>query len=272
MLPTLVIFARESLEGSMIVAILLSYLDKIGQQPMRRQIWLGVAFALACDLALGVIIFSTIHHYAGTRLQTILEGGTYFLAAIILTSMSFWMKNQSRGIKKHLEHDVDMALQRGSRLGLVTLTAVTVGREGLETVVFMLAIAFQTHLPSLVLGAVLGLSIGLGISDAIYRMGRRVPLGTFFNLFGVLLLIFGAALLADGIEDYQSIGWLPWSHPILWYSGHWLSEQSAIGDVLHTFFGYASQPSVFQMASYALFLALTLTYYLRRHKKGPRPQ
>ncbi len=271
-LPTLVIFARESLEGSMIVAILLSYVEKIGQHRLRRQIWAGVVLALAVDLLVGIVIFATVHQYAGTRLQTILEGCTYIVAAVILTSMSFWMKSQSRGLKKHLEHNIDLALERGSRVGLVTLTAVTVGREGLETVVFMLAIAFQTGIVSLAIGAAVGLAIGLGISDWIYRLGRRIPLGTFFNVFGVLLLIFGAALLADAVEDFQSIGWLPWAHPILWHTGRWLSEQSAGGDVLHTFFGYASSPSVLQMVLYALFLLLTLLFYLGPRKKDPRPR
>lgn len=272
MLPTLVIFARESLEGSMIVAILLSYVEKIGHHRLRRQIWAGVVLALAIDLLVGIVIFATVHQYAGTRLQTILEGSTYVVAAVILTSMSFWMKSQSRGLKKHLEHNIDLALERGSRVGLVTLTAITVGREGLETVVFMLAIAFQTGIIPLAVGAGVGLAIGLGISDWIYRLGRRIPLGTFFNVFGVLLLIFGAALLADAVEDFQSIGWLPWAHPILWNTGRWLSEQSAGGDVLHTFFGYASSPSVLQMVLYALFLLLTLFFYLAPRKKDPRPQ
>ena len=251
----------------MIVAILLSYLEKIGQHRMRRQIWAGVILALIVDLLVGIVIFATVHQYAGTRLQTILEGSTYVLAAVILTSMSFWMKSQSRGLKKHLEHNIDLALERRSRVGLVTLTGITVGREGLETVVFMLAVAFQTGIVSLVIGAAIGLAIGLGISDWIYRLGRRIALGTFFNVFGVLLLIFGAALLADAIENFQSIGWLPWAHPVLWHTGRFLSEQSAGGDVLHTFFGYASSPSVLQMALYALFLLLTLLFYLSPAKR-----
>lgn len=274
MLPTFVIFARESLEGSMIVAILLSYLAKIGEKTMRRQIWIGVTVAVAFDFVLGAAIFFTVHRYAGTRLQTILEGTTYFVAAILLIAMSFWMKSQGRGLKPQIERRMQLALtSRNSAAGLALLAAVTVGREGLETVVFMLAIAFHARLSSLIFGALSGLILGLGISYWIYHLGRRIKLGTFFHVFGILLLVFGAALFGDGIENYQSLGWIPWRYPALWQSAHLLSEQSAAGDLLHTFVGYSAAPSLLQMAAYTILLTLVLYLYLRHPQaKSPRQQ
>lgn len=264
MLATLVIFARESLEASMIVAILLSYLKKTDRQTSIPKIWLGVALAVAMDTIVAVIIFATIHQYQGTRMQTVLEGITYLIAAALLTLMSFWMKRQSRSLKHSLEKHLATALGSSSSMALILLAVVTVGREGLETVFFMIAIAFRTNAFQLALGALAGLVLGLGISYWIYRLGRRVPLTTFFNVFGVLLLIFGASLLADGVQNFQSLGWIPFGRRILWNTGTWLNDQSAIGDILHTFFGYSQSPSMLQFAVYVGFVIIAIATYLNQ--------
>ena len=53
MIPTFVIFLREGVEASIIVAILLSYLDQIGQRRHFRDVFIGVAAALVVMLSVG---------------------------------------------------------------------------------------------------------------------------------------------------------------------------------------------------------------------------
>lgn len=263
MLPTLVIFFRESLEASLIVGIILAYLARVGRPEQARAVWLGVGVTVALDLVVGLFTYHLIRQYDGSRVQSILEGGTYLVATGMLTYMSFWMKEQSRDLKRSLEARVQAALSGGSLMALVVLAAVSVGREGLETAFFTLAIAFHATPWAMSLGAALGLMAGIGVSWWIYRLGRRVPLGLFFNVLGVLLLLFAAGLLADGIEDFQGLGWLPFLGQVVWHSGHWLNERSAFGDILHNFFGYADAPTVLQVGAYTVFLALAVCAYLR---------
>jgi high-affinity iron transporter len=261
MLASLIIFFRETLEASLIVGIILAYLVRVDRRREIRWVWAGVGLAVAVDLAIGLLAYHIIHHYDGSRLQTVLEGTTYFVAAGMLTYMSFWMKRESRTMKGALEARVENALSTGSRLALVGIPVLTVGREGLETVFFMLAIAFSATPASLAAGAAVGLMLGLGVARATYKLGRRVPLGLFFGALGLLLLVFGAGLLADGIEDYQALGWLPWLTAAVWHTGRWLSESSLAGDLLHSFLGYAEAPSVLQLGAYVVFLVLTLPRY-----------
>ena len=63
MIPTFVIFLREGVEASMIVAILLSYLDQIGQRRHFRDIFIGVGAALVLVLGGGIAAYSLIHQY-----------------------------------------------------------------------------------------------------------------------------------------------------------------------------------------------------------------
>jgi high-affinity iron transporter len=268
-LASLIIFFRESLEASLIVGIILAYLTRVRRPREIRWVWVGVGVAVLLDLAVGLALYHVIRHYDGSRLQTILEGTTYLVAAFMLTYMSFWMKRESRAMKGTLEAQVEHALTTGSRLALVGIPILTVGREGLETVFFMLAIAFSATPLALGTGAVLGLILGLSVVRATYRFGRRLPLHVFFNGLGILLLIFGAGLLADGIEDYQALGWLPWMTTAVWHTGRWLSESSVVGDILHSFIGYADSPSGLQFAAWAVFLALTLPRYIGTGR-GPK--
>ncbi len=263
MLPTLVIFFRESLEASLIVGIILAYLARVGRPDQVRAVWAGVGVAVMLDLAIGLLTYHVIRQYDGSRVQSVLEGSTYLVATGMLTYMSFWMKEQSRDLKRALEARVEAALTRGSLLAMVLLSAVTVGREGLETVFFTLAIAFHAAPWAIAAGAGVGLAAGVAVTYWIYRLGRRVPLGLFFNVLGVVLLLFAAGLLADGIEDFQALGWLPFLGQVVWHSGRWLSENSALGDILHSFFGYADAPTLLQVGTYAAFLAVAVAAYLR---------
>ena len=263
MIAVLVIFFREGLEASLVVSIILAYLHNIGRSDLTRRVWLGILAAMAVDMALGVGLFRVIHHYDGSRVQTILEGTTYFVATAMLTGMSFWMKAQSRGIKVSLQQQVQLAINRGTVWALVGLSFITVGREGLETVFFTLAVAFRTPIFSLAAGAVIGLGLALAVDWLFFRTGRHIPLGLFFNVLGSALLVFAAALLADGIEDYQALGWLPILTHVLWNTSRVLNENGLWGDILHNFTGYAETPTVLQLGAYVLYLAFGFWRYFR---------
>lgn len=270
MIATFVIFLREGIEASMIVAILLAYLDRIGQRRHFRDVLLGVAAAIALAAGGGVAAYLTIHAYAGSRVQTIFETCTFAVAAVLLTYMTFWMRSHARTISEDLKARTEAALGRNERLGLALLAFQAVGREGLETAVFTLAIVFATGTRGTLAGGAAGLACALGVAFTIYRLGRRLNLARFFTTIGALLMVFAAGLVADTVENLQQLGWVRvLDHP-MWNSGHVLSEGSALGDIVHSLFGYAQQPTPLQLVAYACYLAATLAAFLRagRSRKG----
>src|SRR6516165_3078955 len=209
MLATLVIFLREGVEASMIVAILLAYLNRIGRRDHFRYVFMGVGAALILATVGGVVAYETVRTYAGSRAQTIFETVTYLLAAAVLTYMTFWMRKHARSLSKELRARTDAALDGRARWGLALLAFQAVGREGLETVIFTLAIIFSTSAAGALSGAVIGLAGGLGVAFVIYRLGHRLNLARFFTVIGVLLMVFAAGLLADAVQNMQELGWLP---------------------------------------------------------------
>jgi high-affinity iron transporter len=270
MLPSFVIFLREGIEASMIVSILFATLNHLGRRDRFRDVWLGVGLAILLALGGGVIVYQLVHNYDGSRFQTIFEACTYLVAVAVLTSMTIWMNRHSRSLKREIESQVATALGTGSGLALALLAFVTVGREGLETAVFTLAIAFNSPAPQLLIGAGTGLLLSLVLAYWIYSLGRRINYKVFFNVLGVLLLLFAAGLLADAVQNFQALGWLPFATQHLWDTSWLLSEDSMVGDLLHSFFGYADSPTLLQVLAYLAYLSIALWSFLRPQKGRPQ--
>jgi len=272
-LATLVIFLREGVEASMIVAILLAYLNRIGRRDRFRDIFLGVGAALILAAVGGVVAYETIRSYDGSRVQTIFETCTYLVAAAVLTYMTFWMRNHARNLSKELRSRADAAIDGRARWGLGLLAFQAVGREGLETVVFTLAIVFSTSAAGALTGAVIGLAGSLVIAFVIYRLGHQLKLSRFFTVIGVLLMIFAAGLVADAVQNMQELGWLPVLSSPMWHSASFLSQDSAFGDVMHSFFGYSDAPTPLQLLMYVGYLAIVIVAYLKlRPRLVSRPE
>ncbi len=277
MLATLVIFLREGVEASMIVAILLAYLNRIGRREYFRDVFAGVGAALLLATAGGVAAYLTIRSYDGSRLQTIFETVTYLVAAAVLTFMTFWMRKHARSLSRELRARADAALDGRARWGLGLLAFQAVGREGLETVVFTLAIIFSTSTAGALSGAVIGLAGSLAIAFVIYRLGHKLNLARFFTVIGVLLMVFAAGLLADAVQNLQELGWLRLLDVPMWHSAALLSQDSALGDVLHSFFGYSDAPTPLQALIYAGYLTVVVVVYLgvrarlTARSRGPQP-
>jgi high-affinity iron transporter len=263
MAATFLIFLREGIEASMIVAILLAYLDRSGYRRYFRDVFLGVGLALGLVLIGGVAVYLTLENYAGSRTQAIFETVTYLLAAAVLTYMTFWMRNHAPTISSELREKAQTALDGRTRFGLGVLAFQAVGREGLETMVFTLALVFASGGKGVLAGGAAGLAAALAVALAVYRFGRKIDIGRFFATVGALLMVFAAGLIADAVEDLQQLGWLHFLTGVVWNSSGALGEDSTFGDILHTFFGYADHPTVLQVVCYVAYLSIAVVAFLR---------
>jgi high-affinity iron transporter len=270
MLATFVLFLREGLEASLIVSMLLAALRQLGQMEKARAVWIGVGLAVLASLLGGIALFVTIRDYVGSTFQTVFETITYLIAVVLLTTMTFWMQKHSRSMKREITAKASVA---GTGLALGLLAFSTVGREGLETAIFTLAFAFQTSGLYLLLGAALGLLAAVVLCFFIYRLGYRLDFRVFFRVMGVLLLIFAAGLLGDAIQNMQALGWITFATTPLWNTAHILSEDSALGDILHTFVGYAEAPTILQAIFFVAYLLVAGGIFARLTRRPvlPRP-
>ena len=172
MFAAYLIMLREGIEAALIVGIVASYLKQSGRAPWLPMVWVGVGAAVAVCLAVGFVLVSANREFP-QREQELFEGLVALLATAILTSMVFWMKKAARSIKAQLHDSIDNALRAGDRQGLALIGMVffAVGREGLESLFFLLAIIQQSEGWAVPIGAALGLAsaVGGGLCDLLFR-------------------------------------------------------------------------------------------------------
>ena len=252
---------REGLEAGLIVAIILAYLKSTHQRPHFRTVFVAALAAVAVSLTVGAAIFAVAGEFEGRSAEAF-EGLTMLLAVGVLSWMIVWMKQQSAGIKRNLEHDVAQAIGMGSVLALALIPFTAILREGLETAVFLFA-ATRTSTPlESTIGASAGILAATGLTWGIYSGGYRVNLRTFFNVTGVLLIFFAAGLLAHGIHELQEAALLPFVVEHVWDINHILDDGSGVGLWLKALFGYNGNPSLVEVIAYPAFLALALSYFV----------
>jgi high-affinity iron transporter len=249
MLPAAIITFREGLEAALIVGIVLGYLIRIGQGARLRFAWAGVISAAAASIGIALAL-----QWIGAELEEpyeqIFEGTTMLVAVGILTWMIFWMRYQARFMKMNLEQKVKSALTRGAAWGLLALTFFAVFREGVETALFLSASAFAGEGASTLVGAVIGLALAVAVGWAIYAMAVRLNVKLFFDVTSIFLLLFAAGLLAQGVHEFQEIGWLPMLTNTAWTTKWLLDDQSLLGSILHSLVGYNDTPSALQVVTY----------------------
>jgi high-affinity iron transporter len=261
---SLLIFAREGIEGTLICSILLTYLASAGRRDLFRFVFLGAGSAVGLAVAAGIVLWiASRDAFINSTAQAWFETAVFAIAVAVLTYMTFWMRRHSRSMGKELRAKVSGVVRGGSGLALALVAFVTVGREAIETVIFLLAIAYQSSPLQLAIGAVIGLVIAFGLSIAMYRVGLRLNLRRFFAIVGSLLMVVAAGLLADAVQNLQGLRVLPGGSMTLWNMSRTLPDDTGIGDVLHGLVGYSAAPTVLQAILWAGFLAVGLTLFLR---------
>lgn len=287
MLATLLIGLREGLEAALVVSVLLAYVHRIGRPDAAKKIWIGVAAAVVVSLILGAVL--TYGAYGlSFQAQELIGGSLSILAVAMVTWMVFWMLRMARGISGALRDQVDSALLGGG-WGLALLGFVSVGREGLETALFIWATTRSSGISPLVgfLSAVSGILLAIVLGWMLYRGMLRVDLSKFFRWSGVLLIIFAAGVLAYGVHDLQEAGVLPgpfvaapvgaspfvaaWFGESAWafQISHLIAPDGVLGVLLKGTIGFSPEMTKLEVLVWVLYLVPTLIIFLRRSARKP---
>jgi len=274
MIASLVITFREALEAALIVGIVLSYLTRTGQTRFRSVVFLAVGAAVAASLA-GAAAFTRIAGGFTGRAEQIFEGATMLLGAALLTTMILWMMRQ-RGIASELSERVATEVAQAHRLGLFLLVFVSVLREGIETVIFLGAASLAAG--SSLFAALAGLLSAGILGYLIFAGSKRLELKKFFTVTSVLLILFAAGLVAQGVHEFQEAGILPvlvehvWDiNPPLNADGSYplLHENGYVGSMLKALLGYNGNPSLLEVVTYVSYLLVV--FVLWKKIAGPVP-
>jgi high-affinity iron transporter len=256
---------REGLEAALVVGILVAYLIKSGRRVMLWRVWVGVAVAIAVSLGFGALL--TFGPRGLTFEAQELIGGTLSIVAVALvTGMIFWMARAARGLAGELRWQVDRASGAG-RWALAVVALFAVGREGLETSLFLWAAtqaataeAAGTTRP--LLSAVLGIATATVLGYLIYRGALRLNLSRFFFWSGAFLIVVAAGVLSYGVHDLQEAGFLPGLNNLLFDVSDTVDPGSWYGTLLKGVFNFSPATTKLEAAVWLLYLIPTLSFFL----------
>src|ERR1051325_10787789 len=203
---------REGLEASLVVVILIAYLVKTDRRDLLPRIWAGVVIAVLISVGFGALLTYGPQRLTFEAQEAI--GGTLSIVAVgFVTWMVFWMASHARGLSGELQGKIDAAAEAG-RMSLALVALLAVGREGLETALFLWA-ATQAATSSdgstagPLLGALLGILTAVAMAFAFYKGVLKINLQKFFKYTGMILIVVAAGVLAYGVHDLQEAGILP---------------------------------------------------------------
>jgi high-affinity iron transporter len=264
MLVPFLIMLREGIEASLIVGIVATYLVQTGRRSWLFAVWAGVTLAVLLCAAIGLLL-SIVNADFPQRQQELFEAVIGVVAVGMLTSMVFWMKQAARSMKAGLHGSIDAALAQGAHhgLALVGLVFFAVAREGLESMVFLLATFEQSTGPWAAVGAVLGLAGATIVGFAIYWGGIRINLAKFFRWTAVFILIVAAGLLAGSVRSLHEAGLWNDLQQVVFDWSRVLPQDSPLGSFLAGILGYQDMPTLSEVIVYLGFLAVALPAFFR---------
>ncbi|MFG2580419.1 iron uptake transporter permease EfeU [Streptomyces malaysiensis] len=260
---------REGLEASLVVCILVAYLVKTERRDALRPVWLGIAVAVALSMSFGAAL-----EFGSQELtfeaQEALGGSLSILSVGLVTWMVFWMRRTARHLRSELHSKLDAALAMGTG-ALVATAFLAVGREGLETALFVWTAvrASNDGTADPLIGVVLGLVTAVVLGWLFYRGALRINLAKFFTWTGAMLVVVAAGVLAYGFHDLQEADWLPGLHSVAFDISSTIAPDSWYGTVLKGVFNFQPDPTRLQVWMWALYLVPTLALFLRPGRVSP---
>ncbi|MEU6812369.1 iron uptake transporter permease EfeU [Streptomyces sp. NPDC046831] len=253
---------REGLEASLVVCILIAYLVKTGRRDALKPIWAGIGIAVAIALGFGCVLEFGSQELT-FQAQEALGGSLSIVAVGLVTWMVFWMRRTARHLKSELHGKLDAALAMGTG-ALVATAFLAVGREGLETALFVWASvhAASDGSPRPLIGVALGLATAVLLGWLFYRGALRINLAKFFTWTGGMLVVVAAGVLAYGVHDLQEADWIPGLNSLAFDISGIVPPDSWYGTLLKGVFNFQPDPTVLQVTVWLLYLVPALALFL----------
>ena len=274
MLGNFLIGLREGLEAALVVSILIAYLVKSDRRHLLPRVWLGVAVAIVVSLAFGAALTFGPKGLS-FQAQEVIGGGLSIVAVAFVTWMIFWMARAARGMSKVLSTQVDSAADAG-RWSLTLVAMLAVGREGLETALFLWAATEATSrqtgaTTAPLLGAALGLVAAVVLGYLIYRGALTINLTTFFTWTGAFLIVVAGGVLAYGVHDLQEGHVLPGLGTLAFDVSAQIPPSSWYGTLLKGVFNFSPATTVLEATAWLLYVVPVMSIFARVVRRRPQP-
>lgn len=249
MLAAALILFRETLEASLIVAIIAVATRGVAG----RGRWIGLGL-LGGAVASGIVaaLAEAITNLGDGIGQELLNAGILLTAVLMIGWHVVWMGSHGRALASQMRQVGKQVTAGESDISvLAVVIGLAVLREGSEVVLLLQGLLTgQTGGGGLLAGSALGFGLGALTGVLMYAGFLALPVQRVFTATNALLVLIAAGMAARGVNFLVQAGWLPSLTESLWDTSEIIAEDSILGQILATLIGYISQPSGIQVLAY----------------------
>ena len=224
MLNSFIIVLREGFESFLLVAVILAYLRKSGQQWLNIPVYVAILIASAASGGLAYVLYQGVDDATIQGIFGEFIGGyisTFFanealreavlgaIAVVMVGTLVIHMWRSGPKIQQRMRERLGEVSSNSSRLaavfGVFAFTFLMITREGMETALLLM----QVKDPNLINGALLGLGAAVAFAIGWAKFGHLLNVKRFFQVTSIFLLLFMVQVAIYSFHEFTEAGVLP---------------------------------------------------------------
>ena len=198
------IIVREGLEAILVIAGMIAYLVKSGNQKTLRNVYIGSVLGIVASFIAAWLLSYLKRVWTGAgQSQEVIEGITALIAVCVLFYVSNWMisKSEAASWSRYIDDKVHSSVETGSSFALAFTAFLSVFREGAEVVLFYQPMLSEGNPGMVWAGFAAGCVLLVFVYLAITKLSIRLPIKVFFTATSILMAVMCVSFLGSGIKE-----------------------------------------------------------------------
>ena len=198
------IIVREGLEAILVIAGMIAYLVKSGNQKTLKNVYIGSFLGVVMSFAAAWLLAWLKRVWTGAgQSQEVIEGITALIAVCVLFYVSNWMisKAEAASWSRYIDGKVQSSVETGSSFALAFTAFLSVFREGAEVVLFYQPMLNEGNPGMVWAGFGVGCVLLVFVYLAITKLSIRLPIKVFFTATSILMAVMCVSFLGGGIKE-----------------------------------------------------------------------
>lgn len=218
MINVSIITLRECIEMLLVIVALSIYIVKIDKRELQKYIYTGAIAGLAVTLISTFLLYSQTEYLSGYAKELFNGSIMIFLSALVIYYL-LWMRRQKKNFNLPIEEKYNVKL---TGLGLFIFSFLTVFRESLEIVIFIIPL-LANGITNIIIGAVIGFAISLLVMFLIFKTSLKLNMNILFDIISIMMIYIGASMFGEGLStlmqnsgpEIEKVGMLVYGLPVL---------------------------------------------------------
>lgn len=225
-MQSIIITLREGIEAALAVGIILTYLNRLKRDDLKKGVYWGIGVAVVLSIVIAVVF----HFIKFDPDNEILEGSMYLIAGIFVVSLIIWMNKASKGVSNEITGQLSQIVHKsaGQIAGVFFFTLFMVFREGVETVIFIYTLASGSSAITNVTGSIFGIILAAAFAYLFMKGSARIDISKLFKVLNIILYILVVRLFAGAIHEFGEKQLIPLGPSVANILGYIVRDNSII--------------------------------------------